>query len=67
MHKTRWYPLNQKEGSETLSKRSKTKKISLDEVLNRRCNLLLKQMQTVSDEKITSPANERDFEVRITL
>ena len=66
MDKTRWYPLNQEEGSSAPSKPTKTKKFSLDKILDRRYSLLLKEMQTFSAEEMTSPADERDFEARIT-
>jgi len=65
MSKTRWYPLNQEEGSSATSKPTKTKKFSLDKILDRRYSSLLKRMQASSEEEKTPPANERDFEVRI--
>jgi len=66
MDKTRWYPLNQEEGSSALSKPTKTKKFSLDKILDRRYSPLIKEMQAFSAEEMTPPADERDFEARIT-
>lgn len=68
MSKTRWYPLNQEEGSSAPSNptKTKTKRFSLDKILDRRYSSLFKQMQASSAEEMTPPANERDFEVRIT-
>ena len=66
MSKTRWYRQNQQEDSSTLSKPAKTKKFSLDKILDRRYSSLLKQMQSSSAEEMTPPADERDFEARIT-
>ncbi len=66
MHKTRWYPQNQQEDSSVPSKPTKTKKFSLDKILDRRYSSILKQMQASSAEEIIPPADERDFEARIT-
>jgi hypothetical protein len=66
MDKTRWYPLNQEEGSSAPSKPTKTKKFSLDKILDRRYDPLLKEIQTFSVKEMTPPADERDFEARIT-
>lgn len=66
MPKTRWYPLDQQEDSSAPSKPTKTKKFSLDKILDRRYSSLLKQMQASSAEEMTPPADERDFEARIT-
>ena len=67
MDKTRWYPLNQEEGLSDLSKptKTKTKKFSLNKILDQRYGSLLKQMQASSAEEMTPPADERDFEARI--
>lgn len=64
MHKTRWYPLNQQKGPNLSSKPTKTKKFSLDKILNRRYSLKLQQMQACSVEEMIPPADERDFEAR---
>jgi hypothetical protein len=64
MHKTKWHPLNQ-QGPNDPSKPTKTKKFSLDEILNRRYSLKLKQMQACLAEEMTPPSDEREFEARV--